>query len=571
MSAIPLKSEPSSDVGAYIDLLQANSAAYEWLVGRAQNVDRRRDVDGMLDRVVLAAQFAAMFHPGRFADGMIENLAFEIGVELADQPAKDRGWIRAIASGQGRRRVLHVASFVLGIGGHTRMLYHWMRYDQSSCHSLALVDQGDVPIPQWLFQAVRHSGGDLIVLPPGSRACEKAKSVRQIARRSADLVVLHHVGSDVVPTVAFAVPDCPPVALLNHADHEFWLGSSISDIVINLRTTASDNTAKRRFLSRNAVLPIPLVDQDGQVSRSDARRALRIPEDQMMLLSVGRGEKYRPCGTFDFIATAGKILDRQRDSHLYVVGESAAGIAPYLRCTMHERLHFAGSIEDPYLYRAAADIYLESFPFGSNTAVLEAALSGLPVVPAYAPLSPFLVAGNDAVQDLISNPKNEKEYTERVELLIQRPEHRIQLGQQLRERLLVDHVGEGWLTQLSRVYEETDGLTHSPRPIPLSHCSSTKADIGLTLRNFMADGRTSTVSISGGGGAALLRHKAFVAKHVGDYASARQCAWRAMLADPLRQISWRLLAVAMLGRGGRLIRHVLHEPWASKISGAPSA
>ena len=41
-----------------------------------------------------------------------------------------------------------------------------------------------------------------------------------------------------------------------------------------------------------------------------------------MLLSVGREEKYRPYGCYDFVETANKILDLQPEAHLYIVGES---------------------------------------------------------------------------------------------------------------------------------------------------------------------------------------------------------------------------------------------------------
>src|SRR5690606_34285328 len=103
---------------------------------------------------------------------------------------------------------------------------------------------------------------------------------------------------------------------------------------------------------------------------------------------------YRPCSHYDFTATARKILDRNLLAHLYVVGETLQGLAPYLRSSLHDRLHFVGPVDDAKLYRASADVYLESFPFGSQTALLEAALSGLPVVPAYAPLFPLLVAND---------------------------------------------------------------------------------------------------------------------------------------------------------------------------------
>jgi hypothetical protein len=366
--------------------------------------------------------------------------------------------------------------------------------------------------------------------------------------------VLHHNPYDVVPVVAFADSEAPPVALLNHADHQFWLGGTVSDLVISLRTAGAEHATSRRFVKSNTVIPIPLADHAAQVSRRDARRALGIPEAQLMLLSIGRAEKYWPYGPYDFVSTAAKILGRQRGAHLYIVGESLAGITPQLRCAVHERLHFVGSVEDPSLYRAAADVYLETFPFGSQTALLEAALGALPVVPAYAPLFPLLVANDDAVQTLIVNPASEEEYVARIDGLIRDADGRRDLGRKLRSSLLIDHVGEGWLGRLADLYRQTDRLTHHPRAIPTSSCRTTDADIGLSMWHVVGDGKTYAHSTAGDASRAVLCHSAFVAKEVENYASARRLAWRVVRHDPARRASWRLLAVTVLGRARRFVR-----------------
>jgi glycosyltransferase involved in cell wall biosynthesis len=554
MSTVPntfLPTEPTA-------FLQSNSAAYEWLVGKIQALDSRKDAENVLRYVEKAAWCAALFHSGRFADGAIENVALEIGARLDELAVKEDGLLLPIAPPKKScLRVLHVLTGVYGIGGHTRMAYHWVRNDRSSCHSVVLTNQGDVPILQGLSEAVSNSGGTLIVFPQGVDLCQKALWLRKLAVQSADLVVLHHGFYDVVPTVSFAMRECPPVAVLNHADHQFWLGSSVSDLIINLRSVGSDYSVQRRFVLSNMVLPIPLAEPINLVSRQSARQVLGIPEDQIMLLSVGRAEKYHPCGSFDFIATAGKILTNQAGAHLYVIGGTFGEIVPYLRSAVHDHLHFVGSVEDPSLYHAAADIYLESFPFGSQTALLEAALSGLPVVPAYAPLCPMLVANDDALNDVLCNPLTEQEYRTRAELLIQEPERRLEMGRMLKKRLLIDHVGKGWLTRLAEIYHETATLTHNPRPIPVSECNITEADIGLSLWNVIADGKSKQKNPLDIDEGAVLRHAAFVAKYVGDSVRARQFAWRAVCHDPYRRISWRLLVAIILGKQVRFVWQIL--------------
>ena len=444
---IPLTANQDESQLSATDFVRANSDIYEWLVKRALSVSRENQMGEMLSRVKSAANFAATFHTGRFADGAIENLAHQAGLELPERAGTNA--IASSARNKGDlRRVLHVASHVVGIGGHTRMIYNWVRNDTTSRHALVITEQPKRAIPQWLHEAISGSGGSLIALPASLNSIEKAQSLREISRQTADLVVLHHDGHDVVPVVAFSVKDCPPVAVLNHADHQFWLGSSVSDLVINLRSAAVEHTKARRFVCHNVVLPVPLEDRVQHESRREVRRTLGIPEQQIMLLSVGRPEKFRPSGKYDFASTVGTILDSNPRAHMYVVGETYSGIADHLRSAPHQRLHFVGAVEDPHPYRVAADVYLELFPFGSQTALLEAALCGLPVVRAYAPLFPLLVANDDTVNGLISTPVDEKDCVDRVTTLIQQPRLREALGSSLREGLLGTHSGEAWRRQL---------------------------------------------------------------------------------------------------------------------------
>jgi glycosyltransferase involved in cell wall biosynthesis len=535
-------------------ILQSNSNAYEWFVEKIQAMDQKKEAEAVLRSVERAAWFAGYFHTGRFSDGAIENLAFTIGADLDSHSVDLKEMPLPAIRQDGRRRVLHVTPMLV-LGGHRQLLFKWICSDRNSCHSLMLIDNvGD--IPEKFHEAVQNSGGSLVTLPPKAHFRQKAKWLREMARSNADLVVWHLIGADVTPVAAFAAHDCPPVVVIDHGDHLFWLGSSVADLVVNLRTEAAKLAAERRFASCTTVLPIPLWDPKNKMSRIEARQALGIREDQIMLLSIGRDEKYRPYGSYNFVATANKILDRQPNAHLYVVGESVAGITPFLQCKIHDRLHFMGSIEDPSIYRAAADVYLESFPFGSQTALLESALSGLPVVPAYAPLFPLLVANDDALTDILQNPKNEQEYIDQVEQLMCKPEKRVELGNALRKRLLMDHVDEGWLNRLAALYQRADLLTHNPRLIPTSSCRMTDMDINLSQWHIKDD-KPHSISILDDFIRAVSCHTAFVAKTVGDYATARWHAWCLVQHNPLVWASWRLLGIAMMGKMGPFLRQLV--------------
>src|SRR5262249_26815759 len=144
-----------------------------------------------------------------------------------------------------------------------------------------------------------------------------------------DMVILHHHPDDVVPVVAFATDRCPPVAILNQAHHVFWLGSSIADAVIEIWPAGRPVSQTRRFVKRCLFLPIPL-SAPPQVSRNRARRALQIPDDTVVMLSIGSAFKYTPTDTHNFYKVASRLLAQHPKTHLYLVGVTWDDCAAYL-------------------------------------------------------------------------------------------------------------------------------------------------------------------------------------------------------------------------------------------------
>lgn len=525
--------------------LQANSAAYETLVLSARACWKKGDVEETLHAVSKAAAFACTFHPGRFADGALESIVLDIARRLPKTEAKVRPISKTVADK--RRKVLHVASHVLRVGGHTRMLHHWVQHDVESCHSLIVTDQRARDIPKWLLTAIQESGGEIIVCSHAWSQMQRAAMVREVAHRFADIIILHHDAGDVVPILAFAEEGGAPVAVLNHADHLFWLGSSVADTVVSLRSKGERNSIARRFAKRSFVLPIPLFLSAKILPRAEARRILGIPLGATVILSVGRAIKYLPCGDHNFMATIDKIIKSNNDAQVYIVGVAETEILPYLKCALNDRIHLLGEVEDPALYRSAADIYVESFPFGSNTALLEAALCALPVVPAYAPLSELLVAGNDALSEVLPTPLTEDAYIDRVNELIRCPALRCEFGQMLRDRLCSEHVGDGWGRKLEQFYKHMGALHHEAKVILETKCEYEPDDIGLSWWNIMADGKTNRFDKDGKVILSWLRHSAFVEKYVGNYGRAQRFAIEALLNGVHDPASWRLFFASLIG------------------------
>jgi hypothetical protein len=139
-------------------------------------------------------------------------------------------------------------------------------------------------------------------------------------------------------------------------------------------------------------------------------------------------------------------------------------LAPALGHTRTQgRAKAVGVQQDLIPFHLAADIYLEGFPFGSLTALLEATLAGLPPIlaPAGCPL-PYR-SDDFALLDL-SEPKDVQEYVHMAAELAEQPAKRRHLGEQVRLRTIDTHCGSGWVEYIKGLRDTVrGGLQHEPR------------------------------------------------------------------------------------------------------------
>lgn len=463
------------------EFLLVCSSLYDSLVEEAEHFRRKASAEAMLAWIEMVAGFAAMHHPGRLADGTIENLALEIGCQMQHRSPRFAPLLSSkIAVLPRRRRVLHVVTFVSSQGGHTRNLLHWINKDQESHHSLVLTRQGTIPLYAPLMKAVALSGGVFVSMPAPVPLMERARWVRRFAQENADIIILHAIPNDVVPIVAFAKGCNIPVAFVNNGDHLFWLGGSVADTIINLREISIASSKECRFTRNDQLLPVPLVETHPDVGRDDARKMLGIPQDQRMLLTVGRSVKYAPSPRQNFFSTAEKILNRNREAHLYLVGLKAKDHAASSVLSNNDRVHFVGPVEDATFWQKAADVYLEGFPFGSQTAMLESVLPGVPCVRVYAPLSPLLAADDIALTGIVDSPDNEEAYIENVCEFIADREKASQSGDILRKRVLRYHVADTWKDFLTEMHDATAKMKHMAVKVPHTSASVRQVDLAIS-------------------------------------------------------------------------------------------
>lgn len=507
--------------------LETNEKQYQYLLGHLSS-GRIAAGEATLSYLTLLADFCQFHHTGRFADGAIENRALTLGQQLS-HPAS-RGGLVGIpaASGRTARRVLHVATRVARVGGHTRAVRNWVCTDADNTHSLVVTDQDGGELPSWLTDAVANSGGSTLALSPRQPSLSRAADLRVWAQQTADVVVLHTHPQDIIPILAFAASDAPPVVMVNHSDHLFWVGTTVSDAVALLRPQGRDVTEHRRNARCVLDLPTPLVDRVDRPSRADARRHLGIPDGQTVLVSVGRVRKYRPVTGGNFFGLVVDLLEANPRAHLYLIGVNQAEAIEFLGGRAPDRLTCVGQIDDPSWYQAAADLYLDGTPFGSQTAMLEAALAGVPTVPGCAPPTDLLGAYDSALEGLVPVARSRPEYLDLVARLIGDAERREWLGSEIRRRVIEAHVGDGWRSHLHAVYRTLASCGHRPSPIPVTQSLATSIDLNLCEWLAETNARTLAMGSADGHVREMLFESAFKLREMREYRGAASLLWRAV-------------------------------------------
>ena len=368
------------------------------------------------------------------------------------------------------RRWLHVIDHALPYGGHTAMARRWITSDPGkSVHNVVLTVQ-EQPVPEALADAARRTGGEIFLPDPNSSFLSRAMWLRELAYANADCVVFH-VGSDsVIAPTAFGVDGGPPVLLVNICAHTFWTGASVADLVLNSTGSKLERfwTRHYRGASSAATLPIPVQPPQNCAGddvftaefRAQARQRLNLPTDAVVLLSVGREEKYRPVPGLNFFAVANSILEECPQARMLVVGPSAKSY----QTKLNNRLAVVGCQLDLRIYYAAADIYMESFPFGSTTALLEAGVHGLPCVLTPEDCPPPFGTDGVAVEGVLQRPASVDEYAGRVKDLIASSEERIRCGTSFARSIRQHHCDAGWTQYLSDLIRQIPEV-HTLHPV----------------------------------------------------------------------------------------------------------
>jgi glycosyltransferase involved in cell wall biosynthesis len=438
-----------SDLQSRLDYAEAVA---EWVLDLSEEQFARADWEGALQYTRIAATILSRQNR-TLSSARVEANLQRVAAHLA------RGDETRLGDVKPRETCLHVLTEALPTGGLIAISMRWMLNDRRGRrHSVALLDQR-TPITEELAQLVQEKGGALHVADPNASLLSRARWLRTLACAEASHVVLNVDTADVIWGAAFGCPGGPPVMLVNQNAHLYWTGGSLIDLLLNIRGSALEGhwASVFRGISRYANVPIPLTEPSANGKpaaaaqrRAEARRLLGLTPEAVVLLTVGSWFKFLPLEDLDFVATCESILREVPQAVVLAVGFAGDERWNSASARVDSRIRTLGRVSQAELatLHAAADVYLEGFPFGTTTSLLEAALRGLPVVLAPATSPPPYGTDGLALDDLLVRPASASAYASTVIRLARSPADREREGEAVRNSVLGHHAGDGWRRHL---------------------------------------------------------------------------------------------------------------------------
>jgi hypothetical protein len=410
----------------------------------------------------IAARYTFNGHVGLFGSNRLERLLLELGRQIPAAPPRT-----ARRQNGSRRNILHVLSYGRPVGGDTRCAWRWIQEDCDSRHSVVITTQADFTgiyeIPEVLKQSAEKSGGSLRTLNASTdQHLERAHELRLLCQE-ADIVVMHLFPYDIVPVLALANScDSVKTILVNHADHTFWVGASVSHLIAHLRQQPPRFSETRRGLEpdRCSVLPIPMVYSPSSLSREQAKRELGYGPDTLVLLTIASPFKYSSPGRVGFLDLVLPVMKRFPKAVLIAVGPQAKDAWPDASAQTQGRIIPLGTRWDNNRLYAAADVYLDSVPFSSITSLLEAGSHGAALLGYRLPEAEMALLGPgapglDATMELAGDPES---YRAALTRLITDTEFRLLSGRRVQSQILSLHTGQGWMRSVHELYAKVERI-----------------------------------------------------------------------------------------------------------------
>lgn len=471
-------------------LLYSNKIYFESCIRTAQKLFEEKLYEDCINYIEKTASFGWFNFSGYYKSKSLELLLTKIQQKILP-----------IAYHQQKQKktnkILHICSEVYTSGGHSKLLYNWIKNDSSKKHTilsirLSLEEIKDIS-DFYLTDSI--SVGHISVKSPSK--IESINLLNQQPLNDYDVIVLHIHPDETITSIVLSQKDITtPICFINHADHVFWLGTSIADLVLQIRESSISIDEERRDIlkERQFFLPIPIeTAQNTEDENSNSETNF------IKILSTGTAYKYNPNEHYNFLKEAYKIVEENSNILFNIVGINAD--SDYAKEYQHERIFLHGIVSSQRLaeIEETTDIYIEGFPMPSFTALLQVALRKIPFALHYNPLPLFKLFSDNNEYNIVY-PKNLDEWHSNIRKLIRDSEYRTGTSQKQNKYILNNYSIEVWKSRVQELYQIIDKKEHAywkPNPDRYYDGDNEKLLVTADKRKFSHYSFTEKMSLNG--------------------------------------------------------------------------
>lgn len=403
-----------------------------------KNSLREKNLDSKLEKIRLCGAWAVNFHTGLFSDEEIEKSLIDISQSIPSNTVEYK-----------KGTVLHVMTKVSEYGGHTRYINNWLKSSQQ-INSICFTEYKKDQLPSFLSETLNENTISTYFLK-GKSLMLKASHLREIASKY-EYIVLSTGPNDILPILAFGHKSFQrPIIFLNHADHLYWLGFSVADMIVELSNDGVQFTKKHRGnIDTSYVLPIPI---HPCIKKTDEHflDKLGIDKNDKIVVSMASSHKYNNSADEHFSKLCQSIVEENLNTYCIIIGPSPDELIwkkIYQKTAGHVIAVGILRKEEVQSIIKYTNLYIDSFPYRSYTSFLEFAVCGVPSI---------TLKNNRATIDVL---KLENVSFETKETLLQYANTVLQKNthnQNLFEYVQNNHlIGHGWNRKLNDIFAKMD-------------------------------------------------------------------------------------------------------------------
>ncbi|ECK7121481.1 hypothetical protein MWP18_001334, partial [Campylobacter coli] len=285
-----------------------------------------------------------------------------------------------------KNNILHILTYSYSNGGHTRIIERWVEHDKNSkIHSILLTEQQKIQINPELHNIIKKQNGNIFSISNIKDIQKKALLLRRIASRY-EIIILHIHNYDITPLLAFGTLDFKrPIFFYNHSDHLFWIGASIADLILEIRTYGIKISDMYRGTNKSYLLGIPIGKNIKHLNynKQAIKHKLSIPLNKKIILSVASSYKFTPTKDINFIKLVEQVININSEILFIIIGADIKKLnwSKTVRKSCNRIITIPKIPHNQLLdYISITDLYIDSAPLGGGVAVIDMIYSNIPIL-----------------------------------------------------------------------------------------------------------------------------------------------------------------------------------------------